>query len=338
MHNSHSSDPISIVFVFDEKYCKFAKVTAYSIAVNTSSPLAFYVVDCGMTEPSRKALRQFLSSLPNVTAVHIQQPERISAIENFPFPSWFSSAVFYRLAIPKIFPELKRCIYMDCDVIVNGDIKQLFDEDLQGRPFGAVEEEGHFFDSASQQKRKQKIGMSPEKRYFNSGVLLIDCPTFEQHQVFERVIQTITKTTCHFSCPEQDAMNVCLASDEHFPLSPRYNFCFCTPLAKPCLKMNPSPLIIHFSWTKPWLLHKKIVQWCHRIHLARFTFDFVLLYWQYADKISLTEYSSTDKIFSLKFVYKRLFQPVERFFAKGIRNKLLSFFKKDQTSRSIKKP
>ena len=171
--------------------------------------------------------------------------------------------------------------------------------------------------------------MDIHKSYFLSGVLLIDCPTFEQHQIFERVIQTITETTHHFFCPEQDAMNVCLSSDEHLPLSPQYNFCFCSPLLKKNFKKNSSPLIIHYAGhflQKPWNLNKNIVRRSYQWHINRPIFYFSLLYWRYSDPISKSDYSTLSIISSLKSIQKALLQSVEHFFVrffKKLKNKFL---------------
>jgi lipopolysaccharide biosynthesis glycosyltransferase len=61
-------------------------------------------------------------------------PERVEVLENFPTEARFNSVVFYRLALSKVFPELKRVIYLDCDIIALGDILKLWNEELNGHP------------------------------------------------------------------------------------------------------------------------------------------------------------------------------------------------------------
>ena len=136
---------INICFVFDEKFVDLFKVSLLSVDKNTKSPLDIFIVDCGICEASKKSIVEFTKKLKNVRSVTFGTPERISEIEALAIPKYFSSAIFYRLAIPKIFPKLERVIYLDCDTITIGDIRELWEEDLHGRPIGIIEEEGNFF-------------------------------------------------------------------------------------------------------------------------------------------------------------------------------------------------
>lgn len=284
--------PINLCFVFDERFADFFKVALLSIESNTSSSLAVYVVDCGISEKKRTELEQFASTLKNVVSLQFGLPERIDSIENYVIPSWFSTAVFYRLAIPKIFQKLERVIYLDCDIIADGDIAELWNEDLAGCPFGAVEEDGNFFNSKSKERYKERIGVPLSNKYFLSGMLLIDCKKFEQSKIFERVIKCIQTSNVVFSCPEQDAMNVCLNNDEHCPLSPKYNFCPFTPLAHKCLKIIQHPVIIHYSGMKPHSCNRKLISVLTKCHMFSYETNMFLKFWKYADKIDVRGYQN----------------------------------------------
>lgn len=299
--------PINLCFVFDERFADFFKVALLSIESNTSSSLAVYVVDCGISEEKRTELEQFASTLKNVVSLQFGLPERIDSIENYVIPSWFSTAIFYRLAIPKIFQKLERVIYLDCDIIADGDIAELWNEDLAGCPFGAVEEDGNFFNSKSKERYKEGIGVPLSNKYFSSGMLLIDCKKFEQSKIFERVIKCIQTSNVVFSCPEQDAMNVCLSNDEHCPLSPKYNFCPFTPLAHKCLKIIQHPVIIHYSGMKPHSCNRKLISVLTKCHMFSYETNMFLKFWKYADKIDVRGYQNIGCNDTLRFFYGNVF-------------------------------
>lgn len=314
--------------MFDEKFADYFKVALLSIDSNTSSSLAVYVVDCGISDEKRTELEQFVSTLRNVVSLQFGLPERIDSIENYAIPSWFSTAVFYRLAIPKIFPRLERVIYLDCDIIADGDIAELWNEDLAGCPFGAVEEDGNFFNSNSKERYEKRIGVPLSNKYFLSGMLLIDCKRFEESRIFERVIECIQTSNVVFSCPEQDAMNVCLSNDEHCPLSPKYNFCPFTPLAEKCLKTIQRAVIFHYSGMKPHSCNRKLISVLTKCHMFSYETNIFLKFWKYADRIDVGGYQHIRCNDTLRFLWKRIFQPIERFVAKGIRDSMLRFFTK----------
>ncbi|MDR1595786.1 MAG: glycosyltransferase family 8 protein [Puniceicoccales bacterium] len=317
---------ISIAYVFDDKFTDLFIVSAYSAAKNTSAGITVYVVDCGISKKNRTKILQLSGKCENILTIKSGQPERVSAIEKLPIPPHFSSAIFYRLAISKIFPELERVIYVDCDTIVSGDIISLWDEDLGGRPFGAVEEDGNFFCKKTKLRRQMELGLSSEKKYYNSGVLLIDCKEFERSKIFERVVEQVEKSEVPLICPEQDAMNLCLENHEHVALSPKYNFMPFTPLGKQCNE-KIIPIIVHYAGAKPWETNKKLTKFLHSCGLFKFSTKFLQIFWKYANEVGFTETDKNNCDATLNFFYKRLFQPIERIASK-IGNMLLDFMKK----------
>jgi lipopolysaccharide biosynthesis glycosyltransferase len=322
------AETINIAYVFDDKFSDKFSVAAYSAAINATATVAIHIVDCGISNGNKCKILELSGKCKNIASIEFGTPERVETLEKFPMAAHFSSAVFYRLAIPKIFPDLKRVIYMDCDTIVDGDIATLWNEDLKGHPFGAVEEDDNFFYWKTRGAMRQRLGLSNEKRYYISGVLLIDCAEFERSKIFERVINQVKTTDVHLVCPEQDAMNVCLENGEHMPLSPVYNFCPSTPLANKCLKKNPNIVIIHYSMCKAWKTNKRLMEVLNAIGLFRYSTAILLKFWKYADDVGFEGPAEGSISYSLHFLYKRTLQPLERFVSEKIRDNFLNFIKK----------
>ncbi|MDR1233112.1 MAG: glycosyltransferase family 8 protein [Puniceicoccales bacterium] len=315
------TETINVAFVFDDKFSDLFRVAVYSIAKNTKSNLAIYVVDCGISEINRGKVLQMQEKCENILSVKIGIPERIDVLENFPTEARFNSVVFYRLAIPKVFPELDRVVYLDCDIVAIGDIFELWNEDLNGRPFGAVEEDGNFSDEKIRADKLAYLKFPEENRYYNSGVLLIDSKKFEESKIFERVIEQVKQTKIFFPCPEQDAMNICLRNDEHLPLHPKYNFIPFASLSKKCFAaIGKNVVFIEYACVKPWEMNRTMVKLFHCLGLCRYSTFMLLKFWHYADQLGDVNPSNKNPLSTLKFFYKRLLQPMERFFSKVIAN------------------
>jgi len=62
--------------------------------------------------------------------------------------------------------DLKRVLYLDCDIIINQSIKELWDFDLQGKTIGTL------MDAFSKYYRAN-IDLHENDVIFNSGVMLI---------------------------------------------------------------------------------------------------------------------------------------------------------------------
>ncbi|MDR0595378.1 MAG: glycosyltransferase family 8 protein [Puniceicoccales bacterium] len=320
-------DVINIVFCCDDRFAGPLQVAAMSAAVSTSSNVAIYVVDCGISPENKNTLQTWKGKFGNVTNVIFRKPPREKIFDAFPIAFHFSPAVFYRLAISRTFPELKRAIYMDCDVIIVDDIDLLWSVDLGEHPFGAVNEETNFFSSQDMVQRKAKVGIPPERTYMLSGVLLIDCKRFEEAKIFEKVLQFISGCKKLLPCPEQDAMNICLSPDEHLSLGPKFNFTPFAPLACRCLKNIKRPVIVHYSCYKPWNFNKKLVHTLCKLRLLRHSFRFIKEYWSYSDRVDEHTFSSSSTKQTWRFVYKRLFGGIEYFVAKKIRNGLIRLWR-----------
>jgi lipopolysaccharide biosynthesis glycosyltransferase len=81
-------------------------------------------------------------------------------------------SVFARLLIPQLKPTLKKAIHFDCDIVVTGDLKELYDVDLGKYSIAATPE----FHITPHIVRDIKL---INHKYFNAGVMLFDCTKFK---------------------------------------------------------------------------------------------------------------------------------------------------------------
>ncbi|MHC5828967.1 MAG: glycosyltransferase family 8 protein, partial [Nostoc sp.] len=57
----------------------------------------------------------------------------------------------------------------------------------------------------------QELGISPESKYFNSGVLVMNLKKWREDQIFEKVIEYLTINKQYVRWHDQDALNAILA-------------------------------------------------------------------------------------------------------------------------------
>ncbi|MDR2603035.1 MAG: glycosyltransferase family 8 protein [Puniceicoccales bacterium] len=298
-------ETIDIAFVFDDKFSDLFKVAIYSIAKNTKSSLAVHIIDCGISKENKGLIRKFMSDFKNISSIEFRLPERVEVLETYNIPVHFSTAIFYRLAIPKVFPELSRVIYLDCDTIAVGDIGELWNEDLKGRPFGAVEEVGNFIDPDAVWRKRMTLGLPMGRRYYNTGVLFFDCGKYQKSKIFERVVEFVKSTSISLMFPEQDAMNICLQNDEHLALSPKYNFMPFHTLSKRCLQVIKKPIVIHYAAVKVWKLNlnKILIRILYIFGMCKYSLGMILCFWQYSDRVDGEKFSSRSIIPTIKFLH-----------------------------------
>ena len=115
----------------------------------------------------------------------------------------FSKAIYYRFLTPKILPNESRALYLDCDIIVNGSLRQLETIQLDSFACAVVR------DQMSNDKRilkRLEIGTP----YFNSGVLLMNLDYWRQNEISTKLVNFIHDNSDSCIFPDQDALNYLL--------------------------------------------------------------------------------------------------------------------------------
>jgi lipopolysaccharide biosynthesis glycosyltransferase len=174
-------------------------------------------------------------------------------------------SIYGRFLIPRLKPNLKKIIYLDCDIILLGDIKEFYEQDLKGKTFGVCFDNWHINKNylKSAMEKAQVRDMSYE--YFNSGSMLIDCRKIDVKKLFDiekQIRDTLDGDQCVLNkyCYEYDAsINLdlkfnsssllCYLAKNGFPKETQEMYDYYGIKIKPDFK----PLIRHFGGNKkPW--------------------------------------------------------------------------------------
>ena len=169
----------------------------------------------------------------------------------------YTEAASFRLLLPELLPEYDSLVYLDCDVIVRQDLAGLYAQtDLGDNYLGVVFEAP----IENQAERFRALGCDP-RRYFNSGVLLMNLKTMREEKVSRKLLEACKVPYLEF--PDQDALNqVCRG--RVLPLSPLYNGIrtFFLPQYRPDFEREypqdglwekvQREATIHYTGGKPW--------------------------------------------------------------------------------------
>jgi lipopolysaccharide biosynthesis glycosyltransferase len=152
---------------------------------------------------------------------------------------------YYRLFIASMFPQYQKIIYLDCDLVVLGDISKLYHTDLEGNVFAAGPE--MFVRSTPEFRRYAEValGVDPDG-YVNAGVLVVDLEQFRKHKIEEKFIDLITRYDFDLLDPDQAYLNY-LCDGKILALPSGWNK---EPLPLPC---EGDLNIVHYAlYKKPW--------------------------------------------------------------------------------------
>ena len=112
-------------------------------------------------------------------------------------------------------------LYLDCDIIVTGDVGELFDVDLEGKSAAGVEDVGFrwlaytkraiFLDNKPYNVLNyctDVLGIKDPGGYVNAGVLLFDLEKCRQKVSFRDVVETLHSRNFFYN--DQDVLNILL--------------------------------------------------------------------------------------------------------------------------------
>ena len=174
-------DSIHIALTFDDNFWAPAVVAIRSTCLATTrrADLIFHLVHRGLTAEHRADLEAAAGQY-GATLRHYPLEkndflsDRLATLPKSQTPRWpeiVYARLFIHLALP---PEVRRIVYIDADVYVRRPIEQLYEEDLEGRIFGAADAAYHVEAQVDRANRLKLALFDPGLPYFNSGVLLID--------------------------------------------------------------------------------------------------------------------------------------------------------------------
>jgi lipopolysaccharide biosynthesis glycosyltransferase len=209
-------DPITVGFAVDENYVRHLSVTMLSILHNkkADAKIQFVVIGDGLSEESMSALKQLIE---NNNVPLIFPKIEYNLFDKFKLPPilpHLSRATYGRLFLTDIF-EGDKLLYLDCDILVKGDISELWDIDIAEYCAGAVPD-------PAQEDSSRRLGMPPEVPYFNSGVMLLNLKKCRQDNIMRKALNFTFENSDKTIFADQDGLNVAMYNN-WFSLHPRWN-------------------------------------------------------------------------------------------------------------------
>jgi len=239
---------IAIIVACDDHYLVLLAALLKSIEVNHkgSDLIEVFIVEDKVSNASRKKLTQSLDA--SKMLLHwIPLDDAIPDNLHIPFDrSSYPKNIHTRIFIPYFIPEkYDKIIYLDVDMIVEKDIAELWNIDLGDNLLGAVIDPRLlvFSNSWGGILNYKVLGFSPDTKYFNTGILVIDIEKWRTENCPEKVVQCIKDNEKYANYPDQYGLNIVMAN-RWLELSPLWNAFASDEYPEP-------PYLIHFIGRKP---------------------------------------------------------------------------------------
>jgi lipopolysaccharide biosynthesis glycosyltransferase len=266
-------ETIVIVCASDDNYAMPLAVTARSALenLNRDRSVVLFIIDGGIRNRNKQRILKTIESenceviFTPISQVSTDSIEKLHAytVTEGQTKKYLSIATYFRLFIPELLPkQIEKVIYLDCDLIIKGDLNQLWQIDLGENYLLAVRDS--WMPSAKDGLLNyQQQGIEPNAKYFNAGVLVINLKKWRVDNIFPRAIECLNQNKEYIRFADQDILNT-LFSGQWGELDPRWNVTARvyeyssweeSPYSEDVYNnlINKDPYIIHFvSGEKPW--------------------------------------------------------------------------------------
>lgn len=250
---------VPVVMAVNENYLPYLSIAVESIKAHNKSKIHLFVF---YTEVGLNFIERIKSLAAGDLLIEFIDVNPYIELDSLYSRAHYSVEMYYRLIIPEIFSFIPKVIYLDCDIVVMNDLRDLYDIDLNDAIIGAARNP---INKGMHEYLNKKLSF-PYKEYFNSGVLLININNFIAKKIKEKCLDFLYVNK-ELACPDQDALNVvCQGGVRYLDQSWNFQWHHCVtqknkPLMTPLvedekadyMKAKENIKILHYtSNIKPW--------------------------------------------------------------------------------------
>ena len=205
---------VPVVFAADNNYVPQLTTTIYS-AMKNASPERYYdvtVLQRDIDWHNQQRMRDFFSQFANMNLRFANVERLMSGYELSTNNEHISVETYYRFLIQQALPFYDKVLYLDSDIIIPGDIAELYDTELGDTLLAAI----HDIDFLGNLNVKHGKRMGYAKSilkirnpydYFQAGVLVLNTKAMREQYTIKQWLTYASNTAYIYN--DQDVLNIC---------------------------------------------------------------------------------------------------------------------------------
>ena len=249
---------LNITINIDDNYMQHAMAMLCSLyESNSSHTISLYVLSNSLSDDSKDCLNCITEKYNNFIFYCEVDESRLQGVK-FRQERPLTMAAYYRLLLSDVLPsKIDKVLYLDCDLIVLGDLQPLFEIDLSNYALAATLD-----DFPLTYQHRVQLNMEADQKTFCSGVMLVNLEYWRKNGVTEKLLQYAKKEKPIVYFHDQDVLNFCFKKS-WFLLSPKWNRIATDTKVRSAYLYRKfdleeyfmEPIIIHYAnlHTKPWM-------------------------------------------------------------------------------------
>lgn len=205
MHNGLQAIPI--FFAIDDAYTPFLAVALQSLIDNASTDYKYLIkiLHTNVQEDHVKQIKKYESK--NVSIEFVDLSYYIEKVKDKLYTrDYYTNTTYFRLFLPELYPQYDKALYLDSDIIVLGDISELYNTDMGSNLVAAAPDDIIQTNKVFQDYAELVVGVAKYQHYFNAGVLLMNLDELRKFKFQEKFLYLLG--TVKFSvAQDQDYLN-----------------------------------------------------------------------------------------------------------------------------------
>lgn len=197
---------MNVMYASDDNYAWLMGISMISLFENNkeSKEINVFLFGDNLSNENEKILAGIAEKYGR-RFIHIDVEKVV--IPDFIMSERYPKSTYSRLFAYDLLPEnVKKLIYLDCDIIVSGRLEDMFNRDVEGKAFLAVKD-------CVSKAYKRKIGLKPSDTYINAGVLLMNLDRLREIPIAERMKTFVDKYSSAMSYADQEIVNSIFQGD-----------------------------------------------------------------------------------------------------------------------------
>lgn len=236
---------INIAFSINDNHCLYVFFTISMIKKYTTN-LDIFVLHTDLSDKSKDRLRTLETESVNIHFVKIDR----DLFSNLPLTlDGITIETYYRYLLPEILVDCDKVIYLDSDLLIRCDVKELWDIDLSQHYLAGVNE----IDIINRfPDHKLKLGFDLDELFINAGVLVCNLQKMRQDKITHHLFTETERLKDIILFQDQDVINIALKGKiADLPLA--YNYTV-EAMEKDLLSLDEIKVIHYNSQiAKPWI-------------------------------------------------------------------------------------
>ena len=198
---------IPIFFAIDDQYIPFLAVALKSLIENANKDYKYLikVLHTNVQEDHMKQIKKYEDE--NVSIEFVNLSYYIERIQDKLYTrDYYTNTTYFRLCLPELYPQYDKVLYLDSDIIVLGDISELYNTDMGTNLVAAAPDDIIQYNKVFQDYAELVVGVAKYQNYFNAGVLLMNLDELRKFNFHEKFLYLLG--TLKFSvAQDQDYLN-----------------------------------------------------------------------------------------------------------------------------------